>query len=279
MKLRQIAILTVGLCLTGSAGSVTPAQEAVAVRAVHVFVALCDNEHQGIQPVPDELGNGDDPAHNLYWGALYGVKTFFSRSEEWELVATVEKPRDAVLERLVFKHTTADVYLVADAYKGSEIKQALADFLAAASGNGKETVSVEVDSQDVSFDVGGASDLVAYVGHNGLMDFTLDADARQSDDGADVKEVGDAAASRDAVVLCCASRSYFATLLSDAGARPLLLTTGLMAPEAYTLKAALDGWIANETPRQIRLRAAKAYDEHQDCTLDAAKRLFDAGEE
>jgi hypothetical protein len=56
--------------------------------------------------------------------------------------------------------------------------------------------------------------------------------------------------------------------------RPLLTTTGLMAPEAYTLKAALDDWIAHEPEAQIRLRAAKAYDEHQDRNLGAAKRLF-----
>lgn len=31
------------------------------VRTIHVFVALCDNEHQGIVPVPEIFGNGDDP--------------------------------------------------------------------------------------------------------------------------------------------------------------------------------------------------------------------------
>jgi len=36
------------------------------VRTIHVFVALCDNEHQGIVPVPEIFGNGDDPANNLF---------------------------------------------------------------------------------------------------------------------------------------------------------------------------------------------------------------------
>jgi hypothetical protein len=35
-------------------------------RLIHVFVALADNVHQGIVPVPAALGNGDDPARNLY---------------------------------------------------------------------------------------------------------------------------------------------------------------------------------------------------------------------
>jgi len=298
-------------------------------RVVHVYVALCDNEHQGIEPVPKALGDGEDLERNLYWGAMYGVKTFFSRSAMWSLVATVEKPSDAVLERVVFRHPLG-VYLVADAYKGSEIKRASVGFLDAASGKAKETITVRVGEREVSFEAGGAADLVAYVGHNGLMDFDLpeedggktekddgdttndssggtagtsgsdhgESDARGDDtaraDGAtdaadeastdaaasgdgvpgDAAASRDAAVSRDAVVLCCMSESYFAKRLEKAGMRPLLTTTGLMAPEAYTLKAALDGWIANESAEQIRVRAARAYDEYQDCNLGAAKRLF-----
>jgi hypothetical protein len=53
----------------------------------HVFVALADNAHQGIVPVPAVLGNGDDPERNLYWGAAFGVRTFFKKSAEWKEVA------------------------------------------------------------------------------------------------------------------------------------------------------------------------------------------------
>ena len=56
------------------------------VRTTHVFVALADNKNQGIVPVAAILGNGEDPVHNLYWGSAYGVKTFFSRSADWELL-------------------------------------------------------------------------------------------------------------------------------------------------------------------------------------------------
>src|ERR1700751_6185185 len=57
-----------------------PASVSAQVRVVHVYVALADNRHQGIVPVPAKLGNGEDPARNLYWGAAYGLKTFFSSS-------------------------------------------------------------------------------------------------------------------------------------------------------------------------------------------------------
>jgi len=58
------------------------------------------------------------------------------------------------------------------------------------------------------------------------------------------------------------------------GAYPLLWTTNLMAPEAYTLKSALDGWVDGESNEQIRNRAAAAYDRYQKCGLRAAQRLL-----
>ena len=61
------------------------------------------------------------------------------------------------------------------------------------------------------------------------------------------------------------------------GAYPLVWTTGLMAPEAYTLKSVLDGWIAGEHNEQISVRAAQAYDKYQKCGLNAARRLMATG--
>src|SRR5689334_16291764 len=59
------------------------------VPVIHVFVALCDNVNQGIVPVAPSLGNGDDPAKNLYWGAAFGVKTFFNKSADWQSVSSI----------------------------------------------------------------------------------------------------------------------------------------------------------------------------------------------
>ncbi len=47
-----------------------------------------------------------------------------------------------------------------------------------------------------------------------------------------------------------------------------------MAPEAYTLKAALDGWVLNEDPQQVRRRAAESYARYQRCSRRAARNLF-----
>lgn len=235
-------------------------------RTIHVFVALCDNEHQGIVLVPATLGNGDDPGNNLYWGEAYGVKTFFAKSSHWKLLTTLPNPTDDILERCIFTHTRESVYMVADAYRGRKIKQAVVDFLKAASGNFPVSIPITKDNQMIPLNAGGASQLVAYVGHNGLMDFSLWRYPRQKNKTL-----------REAIILACASKQYFSEPLLKAGATPLLWTTGLMAPEAYTLESSLEGWILEESHDSIHLRAAKAYHAYQQCGLKAAKNLFATG--
>jgi len=233
-------------------------------RTVHVFVALADNQHQGIVPVPARLGNGDDPDHNLYWGSAYGVKTFFARSADWVLISCGAKPKPEVLERCVFKHRTTNTYMVADAYRGSEIREAVLDFFDAAAGASQETIVAPPSA--VRLTIRGSSNLVAYVGHDGLMDFRLSIIPKKKNE-----------IHRDAIILACASKQYFGEVLREGGAYPLLWTTNLMAPEAYTLKSALDGWIGGENNEQIRDRAAGAYDKYQKCGVKAARRLFATG--
>jgi len=212
-------------------------------RVVHVFVALADNQHQGIVPVPASLGNGDDPARNLYWGAAFGVRTFFRKSADWKEIATIPRPKSYILERCVFQERARSVLLVADAYRGSEIKQALTDFFHAAAGvPDKEPLFSSVIG-GVSYQVPSDAELVVYVGHDGLMDFPLAIDF-----------AGRSNTTHAAIILACASRSYFRDLLRASGATPLLWTTGLMAPEAYTLKAALAARIERPDSQTCRGR-------------------------
>lgn len=166
--------------LAGTASCVH-AQSQAKPRAIRVFVALADNQHQGIIPVPAALGNGDDPLHNLYWGAAFGVRTFFRNSADWKEALRVQKPYKGVLERIAFQHRTQNVFLVADAYKGSEIKQAMTDFFRTAAG-------IDVHAgEPKECTIGGVvwcppedADLVVYVGHDGLMDFSFAAGFSES---------------------------------------------------------------------------------------------------
>src|SRR5687767_706149 len=233
---------------------------------IHVFVALCDNVNQGIVPVSASLGNGDNPATNLYWGAAFGVKTFFKKSKDWELVSEAQNPQPAIIQRIVFKHKTRDLVLVADAYRGKEIKQATSDFLAAAAGKPGEEIKFTRQGKTSNLNLAGSADLIAYIGHNGLMDFTLSATPEKRDNRG-----------RKTIILACASKQYFAGVLRKTGASPLVWTTNLMAPEAYVLSAAVDGWMKQESDEQIRLRAAQAYHKYQNCGLRAASALFATG--
>lgn len=227
-------------------------------KTIHVFVALCDNVNQGIVPVPKKLGNGQDPFNNLYWGALYGVKTHFKRSKDWVFVSAQKNPKKNVLERVLFKHNTSNTYLLADAYDGKYIKQTIIDFLEATAGRN----AIEV--QEKMF--GGKSNLLAYIGHDGLMEFDVSGDFKPVNEDK-----------RNAIILACVSKSYFKPYLKHTKANPLVWSTGLMSPEAYTLKWAIDGWLKNETDLEIRERAAQAYHKYQKCGINGARRLLVTG--
>lgn len=208
---------------------------------VHVVVALCDNDSQGIVPVPRAIGDGDDPRTNLYWGAAYGLKTQLKR-EQWK-IERAPITNDKVLERIVATKRigSTEVVLVADAWRGKFIRDAITSFLEMASGVSK-------------------ADVVAYIGHDGLMEFDVSP-----------RPARNATRRPRAIVLACASLQYFGPYLQRANSQPLLLTTGLMAPEAYTLTAAIEAWVGDG---DVREAAAQAYHQHQKCGLRAARRLF-----
>lgn len=238
---------------------------------VHVVVALCDNENQGIVPVSRELGDGRNPGTNLYWGALYGVRTYLGDAGGWRRLSATARPDDErILERAIFTADidrggdTASVYIVADAWDGAYIEDSLAAWLGMAAGNAQETVVFRDGSYQAHLKAAGMAHMVAFVGHNGLMDFHLETPRRETADPPP----------RSAVVLACESRPYFEWKLRAVKAHTLLLTTGLMAPEAYTLDAAIRAWAAGKAAPDVRQAAAAAYHRYQQCGLRAAERLF-----
>ena len=213
-------------------------------------------------PVPDHLGNGQSTESNLYWGAMYGVKSQFKRSGDWQFVKKISGVQYPILERLLFKHATSDTYIMADAYDGRDIKRCTIDFLDACSGNGM----VEIVHEDNSLRFGGCSQLVAYAGHDGLMEFSLD----ETFEAKDSKK-------RQAMILACVSKEYFAPYLKQTGAEPLVWTTQLMAPEAYTLEWAMTKWAEGGSDAEVYHRAAEAYSHYQKCSLSASMRLLISG--
>jgi hypothetical protein len=235
-----------------------------AMRVVHVIVALADNEHQQGIKLPLVMGNGQMPAGNQLWGAGMGMKSHFEWAKEWIRVSDVPKPDvPHILERLIWKHKDSTIYLIADAYDGRELRRATGDLLLYASGGGASTVN----AGGTMIPAGGGAALIAFLGHNGLMDFKIEKVYRP-----EVLDHG-----RQVIILSSLSRGFFANHIRATGAHPLLWTTGILLAEAYTLRDALLGWVAGESDAEIAGRAARAYDQYKKSGIDAARRLLVSG--
>ncbi|MEO0129992.1 MAG: hypothetical protein ABIL02_07120, partial [candidate division WOR-3 bacterium] len=128
-------------------------------------------------------------------------------------------------------------------------------------------IGLPVNEVNLDFKNGVVPQLVCYVGHNGLLDFTLDSLPKPSGNNKP----------KDVIILACLSKNSFYNILDSLGGYPLLWTTNLLAPEAYTLKSAIDGWVELESGEEIKSRAAKEYNRYQKCGLNAARKLFATG--
>lgn len=230
-------------------------------KVIHVLVALCDNKYQGIVPVPPKIGNGQDVNNNLYWGCSMGIRSYFKNSPNWHLIKrySIDSIR---LERVIFKHRHANYYLVADAYDGKYIQHCTIDFFNSNCGKYKDTAKVN----GITLGINGNAKLLAYIGHDGLMDFSLHENFDNTD-----------GITRDAIMLACISKRYFAPHLKATRANPIVWSTGLMSPEAYTLHDALEAYIKNESPQIIKAKAASAYAKYQHCGERAANNLLVTG--
>ncbi len=238
---------------------------------IQVSVALADNKNQWIVPVPEEIGNGQDPRTNLYWGALYGLKTYMTKKAGWKKLASVQVNDERILERLVLKKhfirkgKSVLVYLVADAWDGKYIVDTIKQFIRYNAGY--DVFSVNADGKKIY--AGGKAHLIVYIGHNALMDYggiksILFSEQESAKDNPD----------NDSIVLACKSQPYFSSRLKEVKAHPLVLTTGLMAPEAYSLHSAIEQWIAGASDVQVRKAAAGSYSKYQKISVKAAERLF-----
>lgn len=231
---------------------------------IHAVVALCDNENQGIVPVPKTLGNGRDPASNLYWGAAFGLRTFFQHRSGWKR-AGPGPSAPHVIESVVLEKTFArgslgvSATLIAEAWDGQYLREAIEHFLLLAAGQDPAPISSANPAA-----AAGPAHLVVFVGHNGLLDFSVGPGPQRRK----------TAPPMSSIVLACASKPTFGPLLERGGSHPLLLTTNLMAPEAYTLDAAIAAFVKGESPASVRDAAARAYSTYQRISVSAARGLF-----
>jgi hypothetical protein len=236
----------------------------------HVVVALCDNIHQRIVPVPIQLGRGNQPKSNLYWGAMYGVKGFFSRQKHWQPIHVNKPLREHVLDQVAYstkvnrkgQETTLIVY--AEAWRGSKIKHAIQHYLESLAGQHPETLEIQFQNTTRSIGIASQANLISYIGHNGLMDFDLKTPEGKESPGL------------PSITLACKSEEYFRPHFQALNTQGLITTTGLMAPEAYTLEAALIKWAEGKNTESVHEASAAAYADYQKANIQWARRLFKA---
>jgi hypothetical protein len=214
-----------------------------AEKRIAVFVGLCDNATQGIVKVGAKIGDGDKPAENLYWGCSDGLRSHFKASKRWKLEKSeTATGDDRILERMTFRHVSGNAVLVAEAWRGSKLKDCY------------EACEKAMLSGD--------NDLVTFIGHNVLMDVDIPAPAEK------------AKGKTDAIVLCCISDRYFRQRLENVGVRPVVLTTQLMYPGSFILHDALEPWLQGKARGNLRDAAGLAYARNQKLKPAAAKGVF-----
>ena len=233
-------------------------------KVIHLFVALCDNETQGIQPVGKAIGDGNKPDANLYWGCSDGSQQYFSKSKLWKKLETHRPQKDdassPIMRRIIFQHKKTMTILVAEAYQGKHIKQSLSDYLNSSAGSYKPEITVKTLNKKLT--LGANSNLTAYIGHNGLMEH--DITTKKSPHPPKL----------DTITLCCISDGYFKPHFQKTNTTPILQTKSLMYPGAFILHDAIEGWLKSETKAQIRTRAAKAYAKNQKTTINGGYSIF-----
>ncbi len=252
---RRLAILGGFACLVGLRSDISAFANELEAKTVRIIVCLADNQNQGIVPVSAQLGNGQDPRNNLYWGALYGVKTYFSRHADWEPIKSDVELRPQQLDYVEFqlKNTNTSVTIKAEAWDGAHMQKAISRFYGLLS------------------DRSAPEDLIVFVGHNGLMDmFVVKPIVTQAVKSHNLER------NRKAIILACNSSQYFETTLNDIGVEPYVLTKGLMAPEAYSLEAAIKSWARDGSANEARLAAAISYAKYQKIPEKNARWLFKA---
>lgn len=209
---------------------------------IMVYVALCDNASQGIAPVPAKIGDGNQPAANLYWGCSDGLSAYFKASKSWKSQPAEKSNDPRVLDRLTFRNADLDCTLTAEAWRGSEISACLQAF-----------------EQNL---VSGKHQLVVYIGHNVLMDRQIAPPSML------------AKAPCDAMVLCCKSDAYFRARLEKLQVRPVLLTQQFMYPGSFLVHQSIPSWAQQKKLAAIRQSAAAAYAKNQKISQKAALGVF-----
>jgi hypothetical protein len=246
---------------------------------VQVHVPLCDNTI--LRCGNARLGDGNSPRTNLYWATGEGFAGWFGRrGTAWKQVLDSDGTAvadDDVLDVRVWRRSLAtstawrrrgapgriDVYLVVQAWRGTAIDRGLAAYFDDLYRDRPRRITL---SDGAVVDAGGAARIVAYVGHNRLMDVdTPDWTAMARASGTRTK---------GAVAIACHTAAYMAKHLPAPTRVPLLMTRDFLMASAPTLDGAVVAFAAGGDYRAIRRGAAAGYADGQDKPVEKVAGAF-----
>lgn len=225
-----------------------------------VHVPLCDNTI--IACGNDKLGDGDNPDTNLLWSTTPGFGAWFTRrGGGWKRVlhqrdAQTGNPDLVVVD--VHRRTlstpaawrkrgapaTFELDIVVHGWRGKSIDKALAAYAADVSGGPARTLVLDDKS---TIRAGGAAQLVAWVGHNRLMDLDTFAWPKPG------------AAVTGTIAIACHTAAYMEREVSSSTRVPLLMTRDLLFANAAPLEATVLAFASGAGYAKMRSDASIAY--------------------
>jgi hypothetical protein len=236
---------------------------------VEVHVPLC--ERTIIDCGNQKLGDGDNPDTNLYWSTTPGFGEWFSRrGSGWKRVVHRRDLDADVLALDVYRRTmrtpaawkkrgapaTYELDIVVHGWRGKSIDRALAAYARDVSGGPARTIALDDKS---TLDAGGAAQIVAYVGHNRLMDLDTYAWPKPG------------AAVQGTIAIACHTAAYMESTVAGSTRVPLLMTRDLLFSNAAPFEATVLAFAAGNDYAAMRLDATTAY---ADVQKDSVKRLW-----
>lgn len=242
---------------------------------VEVHVPLCDNAI--IACGNPRLGDGNNPDTNLYWATTPGFGEWFARrGSGWTRVARQRAGQtgdDDILAVHAYRRTitapaawrtagaprTFELDVVIHGWRGKAIDRALTAYAGDAAGGKPRTVAL---GDGTALAAGGAAQIVAWVGHNRLMDLERFAWPAPS------------ATARGILAIACSTAPYMADEVSAATRVPLLMTRDLLFANAAPLEAAVLAYVAGGGYAEIRHDATSAYAGVQRSTYKHVSGVF-----
>jgi hypothetical protein len=246
-----------------------------------IYVALCDNDSQGIVKVKNRrICNGDRPEQNLYWATAGGLAATLKKAQ-WKERSLAFFQQGDLAVKAVWQKTFApggalrargvrkpvDVFVVGLGYRGSRIAVAMTDYLRAVNRDDGKVETVD----GVALHAGGASQVVGYIGH----DYFYDVDDPKA---LLAENQGDSTLEKGTFALACTGNQLIRPAIQRKNAHIFILNRTLGFPGAWTAEAILAGIADGKSLKEIHRSAAAAFASGKGIALGAALGSFAYGD-